>query len=114
MAELYKVIKALELCCYRDETFRNPLEHGFNCANCPYFSECDKIHSFCGDKLKKDALELLKEQAERLDKYREALLEEQQKIIRCRDCKHYDIDFCKLRRHESSPDFSCLAGEVSK
>ena len=35
-------------------------------------------------------------------------------LVRCRDCKHYDIDFCKLRRHESSPDFSCLAGEVSK
>ena len=35
-------------------------------------------------------------------------------IIRCRECKHYDIDFCKLRRHESSPDFSCFAGEVSK
>ena len=64
MAELDKVIKALELCCYRDETFRNPLEHGFNCANCTYFSECDKIHSFCGDKLKKDALELLKAQEE--------------------------------------------------
>ena len=70
MAELDKVIKSLELCCYRDETFRNPLEHGFNCGNCPYFSECDKIHSFCGDKLKKDALELLKEQEKEIEELR--------------------------------------------
>ena len=61
MAELDKVIKALELCCYRDDAFRKPLNHGFNCGNCTYFSECDKIHLFDGDKLKKDALELLKE-----------------------------------------------------
>ena len=32
-------------------------------------------------------------------------------MVTCKDCRHYDIDFCKKRKHETAPDYSCTAGE---
>ena len=31
-------------------------------------------------------------------------------LIRCKDCKHYDVDFCKNREWETSPDWFCADG----
>ena len=32
-------------------------------------------------------------------------------MVTCKNCRHYDIDFCKKRKHETAPDYSCTAGE---
>ena len=32
-------------------------------------------------------------------------------MVTCKDCRHYNIDFCKKRKHETAPDYSCTAGE---
>ena len=32
-------------------------------------------------------------------------------LIRCKDCRHYDVDFCKNRKWETSPDWFCGDGK---
>lgn len=60
MPDRGKVIKGLE--CHADRT-------NLSCrpSKCPYFA-----YDFCGPLLATDALELLKEQQEQLDKYHKA------------------------------------------
>ena len=58
MTKLEKVIKGLECCIFSDE--------GCECLNeCPYHDDCWKTNFECYT-LKKDALELLKEQEPRV------------------------------------------------
>ena len=72
----------------------------------------------------KSALELLKEQSEMIERYNyEAkvteqsmmlLVKERPKIVRCRDCKHYDEQCQQCERIDGIilPDFFCADGEM--
>ena len=85
MADIEKVIKGLEHCglMYSDSPF-NP------CYECPYKGKYD-----CAVILKREALELLKEQ---------------RKIVQCKDCKNRDeceiVDGCIADK-----DWFCADGE---
>ena len=65
MADREKVIKALEYCIGRNGCWSDD-----NHEECPWISKCREDSS----SLKRDAIELLKEQ---------------EKIIRCKDCRHW-------------------------
>lgn len=67
MDKLEKVIKGLE-CCRIDEN------RHINCADCPYYTDDDKGQMWCSNEINNDAIELLKEQKERI-----AVLEEEAK-----------------------------------
>ena len=73
MADIEKVVKALEQC-----TVGSP-----SCDGCPY----DINSSKCMFLLHTDALDLLKEQRETIDELTSAAKALKQ-IVHCRDCKH--------------------------
>lgn len=64
MADIEKVIKGLE-CCRIDEN------RHINCADCPYYTDDDKGQMWCSNEINNDAIELLKEQKEKIEKYEE-------------------------------------------
>ena len=117
MAELYKVIKGLECCI--DE------KHG--CYNCEFKYTDGRVackmfeqsYNSIPTELLKDALELLKEQAERLDKYREALLDKQD-VVRCKNCKYGQLMNGEIWCHKYTPrtmippDWFCADGELKE
>ena len=84
-----KVIKGLECC--------NQVEEG--CEVCPYYNDFNG----CMLELREDAL---------------ALLKEQEAVIRCKDCKHYNIIGCSkgfgwCERYDigHADDWFCADGE---
>lgn len=88
MADLEKVKKALGLC-----------KQNFDCpSECPYLMDCNDLAKPMFVDLARDALELLKEQ---------------QQIVRCKDCKHYDELCQQCERIDGiiQPEFFCADGE---
>lgn len=90
MPDRGKVIKGLEVC--RDQD--NPPGYRFTgCKDdCPYYG------NGCAKKLKEDAMDQLKEQPE---------------IVRCKDCKYFDVikwtEFHRRIWPEDGPEcYSCL------
>ena len=98
MVDREKVITGVDICLSR-----------FHCGeDCPYYNVENR--SGCMELLRKDALELLKEQPE---------------IVRCEDCKHrptypkaYGAEinghwcyWCELHRMWSTDDWFCADGE---
>jgi len=84
MPDREKVIKAIEI-CYSGK---------HNCTECELFHVED-----CNDQLMRNVLELLKEQ---------------ETIVRCKDCKHYDTitGMCgKGNTHGYADTWSCADGE---
>lgn len=65
MTKHEKVIKGLECCIEKLDTIVNRT-HGFNCTTCPYYQECEAIHSLVGLPMARDALALLKAQEPRV------------------------------------------------
>ena len=78
-----EIIKIIERC----------YEVGYNCTECPLFSEDE-----CEDKLMHDVL---------------AFLKEQEAVVRCKDCKYYHgVNFgCGALNLYPKPDWFCADGE---
>ena len=85
MADIEKVIKGLEY-CIADEY----------CDDCPYTDECFELDDEpYGEKLMRDALELIKEQKQ---------------VVYCKDCKHYgEQGICPT--FSPKADWFCANGE---
>lgn len=113
MADIEKVVKGLE-CCSGNI--------GTDCNECPYNANGNL--DVCGTLLADDALELLKEQQDRLEQmtldntdlrncYEE--LKDRPEIVRCKDCKHYTLEpgkwECDLYDWVHEPDWFCKDGE---
>ncbi len=105
MAELEKVIKVYECC-------KNPWNR--RCEECPVEKDCchDGLPTFAI----KDALELLKEfidERHYYEEWEEGYGKNQQQIIRCKDCKHYDGDgtCIKIGIAMLTDDWFCADGE---
>ena len=122
MADIEKVIKALE-CCERDSEHidDNP------CTDCPYYKDLGNvILSRCAS-MKSDALKLLKELKEdnvRFDRENQKLVEQmaqQPNIVRCKDCKQMqeeahifngkELHGCEWLRISVEPNWFCADGE---
>ena len=71
-----------------------------------------------------DAIELLKEQEQfgkeltdavamimKKNKQIDELMTKRTEVVRCKDCKHFDADFCKNREWETTPEWYCADGE---
>ena len=108
MAELEKVIKALELC-----TCELPLDNKVHlsdlCEKCPYHAE-GQSYCFKKNNLMKDALELLKEYKEYYD------MKAQDAMTHCKCCKFIDESvktrfFCGRLMRCVDEDWFCADGE---
>ena len=103
MADIEKVIKALEVCSKIDDS----------CKNCPY-SKYKDVED-CSNTLLKDALELLKEQQKtRLEIAHEIvsgsiLMYQGKELVRCKDCKHGGL-YCTEDTHGETLYECCLHG----
>ena len=88
MADIKKVVKGLECCTKWD-----------SCSDCHYQTPNEYDVSECTEHLHNDALELLKEQQKTIDFQHNALrgssdmihilFEKLDKIVLCKDCKHW-------------------------
>ena len=112
MPDREKIIKGLKYCTHPD---------GTECLNRPYYPDDD-----CVEALNSDALELLKEQEEKLAMMRMIYGTDARvvgEIVRCNDCKHYcyyglsheTVSECTIG-HEENPDenWFCADGERSE
>lgn len=95
MADKEKVIKGLECCLKEEHPYENP------CNDCPYnYVDSESDGGFCTERTQADALELIKEQDERIKflertinvmpkpvKLLDVFGDHYEKIVRCKDCK---------------------------
>ena len=115
-----KVIKGLECCTKWD-----------SCSDCPYQTPNEYDISECTEQMHKDALELLKEQDRLLGKQQKGIDKlqadysmlrhkflEKTQIVRCKDCKHYNIigcsegfGWCERYNIGHTDDWFCSDGE---
>lgn len=86
MPDREKVIKGLE-CCLRESEHidDNP------CADCPYYDIDSGLGGKCIDDKDRDALELLKEQQNRIEVLRSEVKRLDVDIVRCKDCKRRNL-----------------------
>ncbi len=84
MTDIEKVIKALEEC----------VKYDYSCKKCPYKPKSDDEEKDCSIELTKDALELLKEQDERL-----------RKLQKDKDNLCLEISEWKHKFHDAPPKF---------
>lgn len=117
MVDSEKVIKGLEICYTIGET----------CENCPYYDL--PVEQSCNDTLCMDALELLKEQKQKISVLQKAVEQAQKtdklldvfgknyaKIVRCKDCMYWSKDHdhnCMIKQgwFPVKPDWFCADGE---
>ena len=110
MADMEKVIKAIDIC----------LGHGV-CNDCPYcFSGKGYTTMNCRDYMLRDALKLLKEQEAKeqiSDAIHETAKQFRQTIVRCKDCDNRECDgragtiVCGITGFSHSRLWFCADGE---
>ena len=108
MPDIEKVIKALDLCKYDPDPGQEDKYH-HSCSKCPYWK--DGIAPECAF-MYTDAVRWLRTiGTQKVLLHEDGTIEPIPKIVRCKDCKHFDSDFCKNREWETAPEWFCADGK---
>ena len=71
-----------------------------------HFAELLKEQEQFGKELT-DAVAMIMKKNKQIDE----LMTKRTEVVRCKDCKHFDADFCKNREWETTPEWYCADGE---